>query len=83
MSDKAGEDDVDIDVAEPEDTREKQDLELDERELEREREEMVERGDDDLMEAEGCVWIHRGELTSPAINAKSCSSSSWSTSRSC
>jgi hypothetical protein len=84
---KAGEGDVDKDVTEPEDTldtREKQELELDERELEREWAE-VERGDGDLMGGERC-WmevIHVGELTSSAINVKSRSSSSWSTSRSC
>jgi len=82
LSEKPGEGDVDMDVTEPEDTadtREKQELELEERELEREWAEIVERGDDDLMGAERCVWVdnaHVGELTSSAINVKSCSSSS-------
>jgi hypothetical protein len=84
LSYKAGEDDVDMDVTEPEDTAdasEKPELESDERELEREW-----AGDDDLKGGKGCVrvgCIHVGEVTSSVIIAKSFSSSSWSTSKSC
>jgi hypothetical protein len=88
-SENAGEDDVEMDVKEPDESavvKEKPELELDERELEREWAETVDGGENGLPGVKDWVRIgviRVGALTWSAIIAKSWSSSSGSFSRSC